>query len=475
MDSPMIDNRTIFLEAAILNTLFTVVLILIWRMGRASAFLGKWVMGAALIAIATWLVGLRDAIPNLLSISLGNLCFFLGILMYSEGFREFHSQRWRTDWLWVMLIPQTAAVFYFWRMDDDFRVRVFLWACFTALIMGYFGLRLAIPVLRGGTLGSKVAFLCTCILALVNLLMPLDVSVHPTASDLLDASTLTKVIFLVDLVLIICLPTSLMLAYYERLMAERARETEERHAMEIRLAQAERMESVGRLAGGIAHNVNNDMTVVQGYCELLLMNAGPADPARVKLEAINRAAGKTVDLTAKLMAFARSHIMRAADIDLPSWLETNLPVIRKQAGEAVVVRVQVKSGPLAVRIDGALLSRTLLGMADNSRDAMPLGGVLTLAASRIGITQESAASLEPEPGPYVRLSVSDTGAGMDEATRKRIFEPFFTTKGLAVASGMSLPSALGILVQSGGTITVESSPGKGSTFHLFLRAADQQA
>jgi PAS domain S-box-containing protein len=225
-----------------------------------------------------------------------------------------------------------------------------------------------------------------------------------------------------------------------------------RRELEDQLRQAQKMDSIGKLAGGIAHDFNNLMTAVIGYSDLLLGNAAGRD--RDKVEAIRDSALRASELTRQLLAFSRRQILQTQDIDLRDVVTKMDTLLQRLIGEDVRLQTILGSEPVIVRADQTQLEQVVMNLAVNARDAMPEGGTLTVAVLSDGQTAV--------------LSVVDDGIGMDEETQARIFEPFFTTKPLAEASGLGLSTVHGIVGQSGGTVQVESSRGVGTTFTIRL-------
>jgi len=232
----------------------------------------------------------------------------------------------------------------------------------------------------------------------------------------------------------------------------------DRLELENQLRQAQKMDSIGKLAGGIAHDFNNLMTAVIGYSDLLRPRIDGDDDALAKVEAIRGSAVRAGDLTRQLLAFSRRQVLQTQEIDLREVVERMDMLLRRLIGGDVRLQTLFGSEPIVVRADRTQLEQVVMNLAVNARDAMPEGGTLTLA-------------LVSAAGSAV-LSVSDEGIGMDDATLERIFEPFFTTKPLAESSGLGLSTVHGIVGQSGGTIEVESEPGRGTSFTIRLPAVE---
>ena len=244
-----------------------------------------------------------------------------------------------------------------------------------------------------------------------------------------------------------------------------------RRLTEDRLRRAQRMESVGRLAGGVAHEANNQMTVVLGAARLILGHPDLSEEVRTDIDYIRKAAERTAAVTAQLLAYSRQQLMRPEVIDLNDFVRLWEPVLRRTMGEDCLVTVHLATKVGCVRVDPGQLEQVLLNLALNARDAMSHGGSLSLESYRTDLTP-AYARLKPEAdikaGPYAVLAISDTGHGMDRATAARIFDPFFTTKEPGQGTGLGLSTAYGIVKQSEGYLWVYSEPGHGSTFKVYL-------
>ncbi len=237
---------------------------------------------------------------------------------------------------------------------------------------------------------------------------------------------------------------------------------------EEQLRQAQKMEAIGMLAGGIAHDFNNQLTVVKGYCELLLASLTPDDPTHEPIEQILNAANRSTALTGQLLAYGRKQALHPQILNLSQTLQEMAEPIRKLLGEAVELSVQPASDLGQVRVDPAQAQQAIMNVVINARDAMPDGGRLTLTTANVNIPPDEAAAPEAPTGPFVMLSVSDTGTGMDEQTREHIFDPFFTTKPLGQGTGLGLSMVYGFVRQSGGRIEVDSGLGQGTTVRIYL-------
>jgi two-component system, cell cycle sensor histidine kinase and response regulator CckA len=239
--------------------------------------------------------------------------------------------------------------------------------------------------------------------------------------------------------------------------------------METQLRQAERMEAVGQLAGGVAHDFNNLLSVINSTAELAMEGLPGGDPVRHDLAEIRRAGDRAAVLTAQLLAFSRTQVVSPETIDVGTLVTNVRPMLSRVVREDVALRVQLADGPLLVHADRGQLERVIMNLTVNARDAMPRGGTLTITTAAVTLGPEAGAMTPPlAPGRYVRLSLADTGEGIPESARRHIFEPFFTTKERGRGTGLGLSSSYGIVVQSSGAMSVESAPGQGSTFHVYL-------
>jgi two-component system, cell cycle sensor histidine kinase and response regulator CckA len=250
-----------------------------------------------------------------------------------------------------------------------------------------------------------------------------------------------------------------------RKQAEKAIRRNEEHLRQVR-----KFEEIGRLAGGMAHHLNNLMTVVTGYCELLLTRIPSADPLRPDIEKVHRAGERAADLTKGLLAFSRHNILQPRIVEINRFLSDLSTALHDLSGPTVRLLFLPGKDAGEIRVDPDHLRRTMTQLVANARDAMPGGGeirVATAAVARI----EPIEGIEPAPGRFVLLSVQDNGGGMDAETRDRIFEPFHSLK--TGSEGLGLPSVYGFVKQSGGEIFVDSKPGRGTTFRIYFPCIDR--
>jgi len=255
-----------------------------------------------------------------------------------------------------------------------------------------------------------------------------------------------------------------------------ARDVSERRSLEDQLRQAQKMEAIGRLAGGVAHDFNNLLMVICGYSDLVLERLGPEHPARRSIERIANAGEKATSLTRQLLAFSRKQVLQPRVLDLNVLLLELSKMLPPLIREDIEFVVQPGARPGKVKADPTQLEQVVINLVVNARDAMPRGGKLTIETDNVRV-EPGRSAIHPDmlPGDYVVLAVSDTGVGMDSETQKRVFEPFFTTKPQGHGTGLGLATVYGIVKQSGGYIWLYSEAGRGSNFKIYLPQVDGPA
>jgi PAS domain S-box-containing protein len=247
----------------------------------------------------------------------------------------------------------------------------------------------------------------------------------------------------------------------------------QQRTLEEQYQQAQKMEAVGRLAGGVAHDFNNLLTVILGFCELSLAGLDPDDPRRGDIEEIQKAGTRAADLTRQLLAFSRKQIIELTLLDLTAVVVDMQPMLARLIGEDVRIVLGLSVEPALVTADRGQVEQIVMNLTVNARDAMPRGGVLTIETACVELDEHYASThLSVKPGPYVVLTVTDTGTGMTPEVQARLFEPFFTTKGQGKGTGLGMATVYGIVARSGGSVGVYSEVGRGTSFRVYFPKAD---
>jgi PAS domain S-box-containing protein len=248
----------------------------------------------------------------------------------------------------------------------------------------------------------------------------------------------------------------------------------ERRKLEEQFLQSQKMEAIGRLAGGVAHDFNNLLTVILSYSDLLLMPSGhQRDSVQKYAQRIKTASEHAAALTHQLLAFGRQQVLDVRVVDVNGVITGIIQILNRLIGEDIELRTNLGPGPMKAKADEGQLQQVVMNLVVNARDAMPKGGKLIIETASINLDERRASQLvDAQPGRYIVMSVTDTGVGMDEATRAHIFEPFFTTKERGKGTGLGLATVHGIVKQSGGLISLQTGPGQGATFRIYLPSAE---
>jgi PAS domain S-box-containing protein len=258
--------------------------------------------------------------------------------------------------------------------------------------------------------------------------------------------------------------------YYEAILED----ITGRRRLEEQLRQSQKMDAVGRLAGGIAHDFNNLLTAIIGYSQIALARLDASDELRKDIEEVERAGKRAAGLTSQLLAFSRRQVVQPRVIDLNAAMAEMERMLRRLIGEDIELATVPEPALGSVKADPGQIEQIVMNLAVNARDAMPTGGKLTMWTKNVEMNGQYG-GCDITPGPYVLLAVGDTGVGMDKETLSHLFEPFFTTKPQGQGTGLGLATVYGIVKQSGGHIDVDSAPGSGTTFNVYLPRVDDQS
>jgi signal transduction histidine kinase len=234
------------------------------------------------------------------------------------------------------------------------------------------------------------------------------------------------------------------------------------------LRDAQQLEAIGRLAGGVAHDFNNLVASILSYSDLILKSLPPGDAHRDDVEEIKRAGRHAAELTRQLVAFSRQQVLQKAIVNVNEMIHDDLALLQRLVGQSITIDLNLEPSLWLTKADRLQMEQVLMNLANNARDAMPGGGTLTISTANVIVEPESAEAQMHPAGQYVQIQVRDTGTGIPRDIRSRIFDPFFTTKAIGHGIGLGLSTVYGIVKQCDGTIDVESEMGKGTTFTIHL-------
>ncbi len=474
-----LDTRTLVFAAAVISAAMVPLMYMNTRVRKEVPGWVLWTFSAALLSGSSFLLALRGVVPDAASVMLGNLLAAVGMLVASAGVRLCCGRRGRARWLEAGSAAMYCLEVYLFQRNSP-------QACLLvhSLILMCIGIYTAVPLLRKAPEGRELGYYFTAGLFLLGFGVPefifrFVLRRPPTAAWGDFANSWPNLVYCLSILLfLVGLAYGYFLLTNERLLAalqtshELLRnETDQLLHTQTQLARAERMEAVGRLAGGISHFFNNQMCIVRLDCEELLDS--PETPASMipSLKRISAAGIRASEITARLMQFARSNELNNRKFDMAQWLQGIAGNLRRALGPSIELTIEGDVANASVFADSDELTGVLMHLAANASDAMPQGGRWTLKLERVWLGESWRNGLGLPSGNYLCLSATDTGCGMDEDTLKRIFEPFYSTRSLAVAEGLGMASAFGLMEQSGGTMTASSKVGAGSTLCLYLPSA----
>lgn len=488
-----LDNRTLIVSSLLVTAVLSLLDILIWRTRNTFPGFGRWAIAHALFAPTLLLFSLRSILTDWWTLAAANtLAVFVTILVL-EAAREFRGLRPRVWQAYVGGACGLIVIFYFRYVVNDLNVR----ALVAAVTMGAIGLLAAKALLTDIPLDQKVGMQYTgwlmVLCAAVQVGRGVYIFLQPPMADLFLPTKLNAGAFVGMALGFTGMSFGFLVMTGERLMMElknserqtakanfeltrlrRGLETAvvERTA-ELRetqqaLAQSQKLESVGRLAGGVAHDFNNFLTVIRGYSRMVAQGLESASPLQEDLAQMTSACEQALLLTQQLLAFSRRQSLQPRVLDLNKVIRDTAGLVAHLLGDIEVV-IRRCSPEARVRADAGQMHQVILNLFLNARDAMPNGGSLSVETSELELTESDSRRLpDAVPGPYVVLSINDNGSGMDEETRDHVFEPFFTTKPIGKGTGLGLATVYGIVRQTGGYIQMETARNLGTTFRIFL-------
>ena len=469
--STQLEYRTLFFASGFVGGALSMLLTIQAR--KLYPGIARVAVALNILAAAIMIGGFRGYVPDALWIveftALG------AFALMDSGIRLYCAVPRRGLWPAAYVLASMLLVTYLY-LTQPLRLRIEV----TSLLSIPIFIDSTLPLLKTPHRGCRFGYRFTATLFMLYSVAALVRIVavwtsHGDASPYFAPGHANTIFFLLVLFLLSASGFALIVLTYERLVAdletahkEVVVEGRERERIAYQLGKAERMATVGKLAGGVAHFLNNQLQIIQFACSLLRPSLSALDNALPFVKDIEKAGRRSSEIAGRLLQFAQSKIVRKSEINPILLLDEILPELRIEAGEKIEVAISYPSEVSMVEVDVDLLKETLLVLVRNARDAMLGGGVVTISLCEKKLDPPLAWQLQLSPGTFVLLTIVDTGPGMDDDTLRHVFEPFFTTKGMANAEGLGLASAFGFVRQSGGTITVRSKPAQGSAFELYL-------
>ncbi|MBV8842815.1 MAG: response regulator [Bryobacterales bacterium] len=467
-------------ESAI-AALLAVLSAMLWLTGRMYAGFGYWTLAKVLAALGLALMTLFPASPYhtapMILAALGS------VMLSLQACRSFFGRPPRIAFNLALAGACLLSVVYGGVVLRSPQVTILALMLVIGLLYAWTAWVLFRACVQGMMLGKAITAFAFTLLASINLIGALPLARNSTTlSTWMIALTITSQLGL------IVASFGFFLMHYERLLQDRELETAElsnlKHNLQetierktAELIRAQKLESIGRLAGGMAHDFNNLLAVVHGHANLVQAKMPQGNPLRVHMDKIVNVCEEASSLTERLLAFGRQKSFERGVVQLNQVIQKIEGLTRDVLGARIELITNLDPALGGTLADRGLLRQVLMNLVLNARDAMPRGGTLLIATQNAEVTPGQAKLMDDiAPGMYVALTVTDTGRGMDERTRSRIFEPFFTTKSASQGTGLGLATAYGIVKQCGGYIHVESQPSKGTSFKIFLpRVNEAQA
>jgi signal transduction histidine kinase/ActR/RegA family two-component response regulator len=489
-----LDNRTLIVSSLLVTAVLSLLDILIWRTRNTFPGFGRWAVAHALFAPTLLLFSLRSILTDWWTMVAANILAVFVTILVLEAAREFRGLPPRVWQAYAGGACGLATIFYFRYVVNNLNVRVLV----AAVTMGVIGLLAAKALLTDVPQDQKVGMRYTGWLMVLSACLQMArgfyIFVQPSTRDLFAPTNLNAAAFVGMALGFTGMSFGFLVMAGERLMADltnserrmgkanfellrlrRGLETaviertaELREAQQA-LAQSQKLESVGRLAGGVAHDFNNFLTVIRGYTRMLAHGLESLSPLQEDVAQMTVACDQALLLTQQLLAFSRRQSLEPKVLDLNKVILDMAGILAHLLGDGIKVVITRSTSEARVRADAGQMHQVILNLLLNARDAMPHGGTLSIDTSEAELTEADLRWLpDAVPGSYVMLTISDSGVGMNEETRGHLFEPFFTTKPIGKGTGLGLATVYGIVRQTGGQIQVETARDQGTTFRILL-------
>jgi signal transduction histidine kinase len=495
-----LDNRTLVFSSVFVTTVLSLLDILIWRMRTTFPGFGRWAIAHALFTPTLLLFGLRMILPDWITIVVANIIATTLTLIVIEAAREFRGLPPRTWQAYAAGALNLALILFFRYATDILNVRILVASLFMGGAVLFAAKVLLTDIPKDQAIGMKYTGWLLVACGLLQIWRGIYYFMQPPMADFFLPTKVNAISFVGMAVALTGVSFGVIVMSGERLMSDlrnserqtakanfelnrlrRGLETAviERTA-ELRetqqaLGHSQKLESLGRLAGGVAHDFNNFLTIIRGYSRLLAQGLDPASPLRDDVTEMNAACEQAMLLTQQLLAFSRRQSLELKVLDLNQVILGMAKMLAQLLGDDIEVAITTGASAACVKADPGQMHQVIINLFLNARDAMPHGGKLTIETADTELTAADARRLpDAVAGKYVILSIRDDGTGMDDETRSHAFEPFFTTKPMGLGTGLGLATVYGIVKQSGGHIQVETAPGKGTTFRILFPLSSEE-
>jgi signal transduction histidine kinase/CheY-like chemotaxis protein len=495
-----LDNRTLMFSSLLVTMVLSLLDILIWRLRTTVPGFGRWAIAHALFAPTLLLFSLRMVLPDWVTIGAANIIATALTVIVVEAAREFRGLPPRAWQAYAAGALNLSLIFFFRYAVNNLNVRILVAGTFLGGSVLYAAKVLLSDIPKDREIGMKYTGWLLVVCGLLQLWRGIYYFMQPPIADLFAPTKVNAISFIGVAVALTGISFGVIVMSGERLMSD-LRNSERQTAnanfelnrlrrdletaviertAELRetqqaLGNSQKLESLGRLAGGVAHDFNNFLTVIRGYSRLLAQNLDPASPLRDDVTEMNAACDQAMLLTQQLLAFSRRQFLEPKVLDLNQAILSMAKMLAQLLGDDIEVVIVTGAADARVKADLGQMHQVILNLFLNARDAMPQGGRLTIETSDTVLTGAEARRFhDARAGRYVLLSIRDGGTGMSEETKSHVFEPFFTTKPIGQGTGLGLATVYGIVKQSGGHIQVETAPGAGTTFGILFPLSPEE-